>query len=88
MWELAANIMLWAWRKKNLRGYVINFSFVLTAFFFTYFYVNFKHDEALAEIRLTKISVTEHLTKINEDTSDTRKKVDWLYRYLLEKRVP
>ena len=66
------------WKKKEWRPHLVNFALILSVAVFVFFYVNFKHDEAMAAIRTQEglgVQILHRLDSISD-------RVDDVYRFL------
>lgn len=76
MLEIFSHVFKYLWQHKILRPFLLNFLVVLAASFVLYFYVETRHDEAMAQIEFVKVEQKESKDQIKESLGDIKNTVD------------
>jgi hypothetical protein len=76
MIEILTHIFKYFWEHKVLRPFLLNFLVVLFASFAMYFYVETRHDEAMAQIEIVKTEQHDAKDQIKDSLSEIKRSID------------
>lgn len=81
MSDLLFTILERVWKRKDLRPHAANALLTIVIALIAFFYINFRHDEAMGAIREQKGVSTQILEEIRHVST----RIDDLYRLVLDK---
>ena len=76
MIEIASKVFGYLWNHRALRPFLLNFLMVLAASFVLYFYVETRHDEAMAQIGIVKETQKDSREQIKDSLKEIKQSLD------------